>query len=141
MGEPKLADLDRCVHGRHLADPCFGCPDGQSAGNPYLFDGRRIGTDYAGMEIRLERVCRLDPGTDQTVLLTVCEDGSVLLCLLRDAPPEWLNEGWDGRETGEYRTWQGMLAHMRFASGDEFERWLDQARDWLAGERVKRPWL
>jgi hypothetical protein len=38
------ADLDRCEHGRHSIDPCFGCPGGQSLGNKYLLhiiDGER----------------------------------------------------------------------------------------------------
>lgn len=31
------SDLDRCEHGRHSTDSCFGCPGGKSAGNPFLF--------------------------------------------------------------------------------------------------------
>ncbi len=45
---PTLADLDRCPHGRHAADPCLSCPDGQSSGNPYLTPGQRIGTSLYG---------------------------------------------------------------------------------------------
>lgn len=30
-----IADLDRCEHGRHVADRCFGCPDG-NRGNPLM---------------------------------------------------------------------------------------------------------
>ncbi|MCU1617395.1 MAG: hypothetical protein JWO98_4935 [Frankiales bacterium] len=37
-----LADLDRCDHGRHAADPCGSC-GGQSAGNQLLPPGRHIG--------------------------------------------------------------------------------------------------
>lgn len=28
-----LADLDRCIHGRHRDDPCQACPGGRSIGN------------------------------------------------------------------------------------------------------------
>ena len=28
-----LTDLDRCEHGRHEGDACFGCPGGVSVGN------------------------------------------------------------------------------------------------------------
>lgn len=38
-----LMDLDRCEHGRHSRDQCFGCPSGQSAGNPFLKPGQQIG--------------------------------------------------------------------------------------------------
>lgn len=51
MSEPSLADLDRCLHGRHAIDPCFSCPDGWSMGNAYLVDGQRIGTDLGGKPI------------------------------------------------------------------------------------------
>lgn len=44
-----LSDLDRCVHGRHRVDPCFGCPDGWSAGNHLLPPpGAVVGYDYGG---------------------------------------------------------------------------------------------
>lgn len=46
-----LMDLDRCEHGRHAADRCFGCPDGQSTGNLLLPPGTRIGTDVYGQPI------------------------------------------------------------------------------------------
>jgi hypothetical protein len=42
-----LGDLDRCEHGRHAADNCFGC-EGQSHGNPRLSDDRIIGYDISG---------------------------------------------------------------------------------------------
>lgn len=43
-----LADLDRCMHGRHRADSCFDCPDGRSAGNHHLpVAGAVVGYDYA----------------------------------------------------------------------------------------------
>lgn len=42
-----IADLDRCVHGRHRGDECTfpdkGC-DGPSVGNTFLTPGQRIGT-------------------------------------------------------------------------------------------------
>lgn len=56
MSEPKLSDLDRCLHGRHAIDNCFDCPGGWSAGNPYLVDGQRIGTDLYGRPILVGRV-------------------------------------------------------------------------------------
>lgn len=43
-----LADLDRCQHGRHTADPCGSCPQGQSAGNPHLTVGQQIGYGIHG---------------------------------------------------------------------------------------------
>lgn len=43
-----LAALDRCEHGRHLADKCFDCPGGQSTGNLFLPPGTRIGTTLYG---------------------------------------------------------------------------------------------
>ena len=56
MSEPKLSDLDRCVHGRHAVDNCFSCPGGWSLGNPYLADDQRIGTDLYGRPILVGRV-------------------------------------------------------------------------------------
>jgi len=47
----ELADLDRCAHGRHAADPCAACPGGQSTGNLYLTPGQRIGTTLYGEPI------------------------------------------------------------------------------------------
>lgn len=141
MSESSLRDLDRCPHGRHLADPCFDCPDGRSTGNPYLFDGRRIGTTLYGEEIRLDRVCRLAPTAGNGVVATVQADGSVWLCIARDVPPEWANTSFDGRETGEVQVWGGMLAHACFPDGDTLLTWLDQTRDWWIEEKRKRPWL
>lgn len=46
-----LAALDRCEHGRHRADPCFSCPNGQSSGNLFLPSGTRIGTSLWGTPI------------------------------------------------------------------------------------------
>lgn len=46
-----LADLDRCEHGRHIDDPCFGCPGGLSAGNPHLRAGQTIGYGLDGIPI------------------------------------------------------------------------------------------
>lgn len=43
-----FADLDRCQHGRHAADPCFSCPGGRSAGNRFLRPGQRVGTTVHG---------------------------------------------------------------------------------------------
>lgn len=43
-----LTDLDRCAHGRHQGDPCVGCPEGVSPGNPHLVPGDVIGYDIAG---------------------------------------------------------------------------------------------
>jgi hypothetical protein len=48
-----LLDLDRCAHGRHSSDPCFGCPDGVSAGNPHLTPGAVIGYGLDGTPIRM----------------------------------------------------------------------------------------
>lgn len=43
-----LADLDRCRHGRHAADPCADCPGSQSAGNRLLSVGQKIGHGMRG---------------------------------------------------------------------------------------------
>lgn len=50
-----LMDLDRCQHGRHAADRCLECPDGQSTGNLYLPPGTRIGTSVHGQAIVVPR--------------------------------------------------------------------------------------
>lgn len=47
----KIEDLDRCEHGRHSIDPCFGCPGGWSLGNQFLEAGQRIGTTLGGEPI------------------------------------------------------------------------------------------
>ncbi len=41
-------DLDRCQHGRHQNDACFGCPGGVSEGNPILQEGTVIGYNVYG---------------------------------------------------------------------------------------------
>lgn len=46
-----MMSLDRCEHGRHAIDPCFSCPNGQSAGNPILKPGMHIGYDIYGRKI------------------------------------------------------------------------------------------
>lgn len=46
-----LAALDRCEHGRHAADSCYSCPEGQSTGNLFLLPGTRIGTTLGGQAI------------------------------------------------------------------------------------------
>jgi hypothetical protein len=43
-----LLDLDRCCHGRHQGERCYGCPTGVSPGNPHLAPGVTIGHNYAG---------------------------------------------------------------------------------------------
>lgn len=48
-----LSDLDRCEHGRHLADTCWGCPGGWSTGNLCLEPGTLIGHALSGVEIRV----------------------------------------------------------------------------------------
>lgn len=49
-----LADLNRCVHGRHQVDACFSCPDGRSAGNPHLPEpGAVVGYDLYGRVYRV----------------------------------------------------------------------------------------
>lgn len=51
-----LMDLDRCEHGRHEGDDCFGCAEkiagAASMGNPWAEAGtRRIGTLMSGKPI------------------------------------------------------------------------------------------
>lgn len=46
-----VSALDRCEHGRHRKDPCFGCPEGWSTGNLFLKPGQRIGTALHGYAI------------------------------------------------------------------------------------------
>lgn len=43
-----LMELDRCPHGRHQDDQCYGCPDGISAGNPHMRAGEIIGYNHSG---------------------------------------------------------------------------------------------
>lgn len=45
-----LADLDRCVHGRHEGDVCSNC-GGPSRGNPHAPAGTIIGTNLSGWPI------------------------------------------------------------------------------------------
>ena len=59
----KPEDLDRCEHGRHSIDPCFGCPGGLSTGNLWLTtpgnipgDRIRIGTTLGGEPIYVQPV-------------------------------------------------------------------------------------
>lgn len=56
-----LADLDRCVHGRHYSDACNGCDGGRSAGNPFLHPNKRIGTTMGGKPIILPKEGLWDP--------------------------------------------------------------------------------
>lgn len=57
-----LADLDRCVHGRHEDDGCVGCPSGVSSGNPHLKPGTVIGYGLHGSEIVMpDRDAKHDP--------------------------------------------------------------------------------
>lgn len=134
------SDLDRCAHGRHMIDPCFGCPSGRSTGNLYLFDGRRIGTYLDGREIRVHRVAHEEPGLDIGITLSTDEDGTIRLILARDIPPDWRGD-WDGRETGQVRIWPGTLAYTRFRDGESLEGWITQIQSWWAEEKRKRPWL
>ena len=46
-----LLDLDRCTHGRHSVENCFGCPTGQSVGNLLLPAGTVIGHGHRGVPI------------------------------------------------------------------------------------------
>jgi hypothetical protein len=49
-----VADLDRCIHGRHVPDVCFDCQRNGSPrneGNRWLDDGQRIGTTLGGRPI------------------------------------------------------------------------------------------
>lgn len=44
-----MQSLDRCEHGRHAIDDCFGTNDrGCTPLNRFLMIGQRIGTDYSG---------------------------------------------------------------------------------------------
>lgn len=63
-----LADLDRCVHGRHEQDPCYTCPGGVSTGNPHLRTGMVIGYDVGGAPIVMpDRGRRHDPAAWRTI--------------------------------------------------------------------------
>lgn len=47
-------DLDRCEHGRHSIDNCFGCPDGASTGNLFLLGGRvQSDSNAEGCRVRI----------------------------------------------------------------------------------------
>jgi hypothetical protein len=46
-----IADLDRCMHGRHQGDECDGCLHGRSTGNPRLLPGTVIGYGLRGDHI------------------------------------------------------------------------------------------
>jgi hypothetical protein len=59
------ADLDRCEHGRHSIDHCFGCPGGQSTGNVFLLhvlEGKReVRRSHGRVEIRIGTMYSGDP--------------------------------------------------------------------------------
>ena len=72
-------DLDRCEHGRHSTDNCFGCPGGWSTGNLFLariavLEDRdceageqvRIGTTLGGEPILVTPIRRLRPDAPAT---------------------------------------------------------------------------
>lgn len=44
-----LSDLDRCMHGRHEGDTCWGCEGGYSLGNPNIRPGQVFGYGLSGM--------------------------------------------------------------------------------------------
>lgn len=43
-----VADLDRCMHGRHQDDNCGSCPGGVSTGNPNMPPGEVVGYGLRG---------------------------------------------------------------------------------------------
>lgn len=61
-----LLDLDRCEHGRHSADNCFGCPDGQSTGNLQLPPGTVIAQGVRGPIVVPPNADRHDPAAWRT---------------------------------------------------------------------------
>lgn len=61
-----LLDLDRCEHGRHSADPCFGCPGGQSTGNLLLPPGTVIAQGVRGPIVVPASADRYDPAAWRT---------------------------------------------------------------------------
>lgn len=46
-----MFDLDRCQHGRHAIDPCYGCPGGKSTGNLLIPPNTLIGHTVHGRPI------------------------------------------------------------------------------------------
>jgi hypothetical protein len=56
-----LLDLDRCEHGRHSADNCFGCPHGQSTGNLQFPPGTVLGHGLRGPIVVPPNTDRHDP--------------------------------------------------------------------------------
>ena len=50
-----VSDLDRCEHGRHQGDACYGC-GAESAGNVNVQEGETIGHDIGGREYRMPPV-------------------------------------------------------------------------------------
>lgn len=68
-----LLDLDRCQHGRHQGDDCFGCDGGRSVGNPLLPPGTVIGYDISGRPYTVpERGDRHDPAMWRTEVCADC---------------------------------------------------------------------
>lgn len=55
-----IYDLDRCIHGRHQKDHCWGCPDGNH-GNPLIPPGTLIGTTVHGRIVVPPHAQRYDP--------------------------------------------------------------------------------
>lgn len=64
-----VADLDRCVHGRHRGDPCGPADacNGTSAGNPHLRPNHVIGYGLRGVPIVMpDREHKHDPAAWRT---------------------------------------------------------------------------
>jgi dimeric dUTPase (all-alpha-NTP-PPase superfamily) len=49
--ETLISDLDRCEHGRHSTDSCYGCPDGKSTGNLKFKPGTVIGRTFTARTV------------------------------------------------------------------------------------------
>lgn len=56
-----LLDLDRCEHGRHAADECYGCPGGHSTGNQFLPPGTVLAQGVRGPIVVPANADRHDP--------------------------------------------------------------------------------
>lgn len=67
-----VADLDRCVHGRHQGDDCGGSCGSQSQGNPHLRPGQVIGYGLRGDRIVMpDRDHKHDPAAWRSHTTTI----------------------------------------------------------------------
>jgi hypothetical protein len=92
--EPRwtFADLDRCEHGRHSIDPCYGCPNGFNTGNQYLMSPSRYheGGGIPRGELNRKRVRQLSTGQIQVRIGTMVRGEPIWVTTYNEPRENWL---------------------------------------------------